>query len=153
MKLFVTLFFASFVFMNSFSQSAQEEEVKSTIVSFFEAFHKQDTSVMKSMVKGNIKMQSIGKAPDGKTLLNENSFDQFTKSIAGIPKEKSFEEKITDYMIKVDGDMANAWTPYEFWFDGNFSHCGVNSFQLLKESGQWKIIYLVDTRRKDNCVK
>ena len=30
----------------------------------------------------------------------------------------------------------------------NFSHCGVNSFQLFNDNGQWKIIYLIDTRRK-----
>ena len=55
---------------------------------------------------------------------------------------------ILGFDIKIDGNMANAWTPYEFWFDGNFSHCGINSFQLIKEDKTWKIIYLVDTRRK-----
>ncbi len=48
--------------------------------------------------------------------------------------------------------MANAWTPYEFWYNGNFSHCGVNSFQLIKKDEKWKIIYLVDTRRKEGCL-
>ena len=47
--------------------------------------------------------------------------------------------------------MANVWTAYSFYFDGKFSHCGVNSFQLLKEAGEWKIFYLVDTRRKEGC--
>ena len=45
--------------------------------------------------------------------------------------------------------MANAWTPYQFWFNDQFSHCGVNSFQLIKVDNTWKIFFLVDTRRKD----
>ncbi|UWX56421.1 hypothetical protein NYZ99_09635 [Maribacter litopenaei] len=56
-----------------------------------------------------------------------------------------------DYSIQIDGAMANAWTPYEFRINDNFSHCGVNSFQMVKLEGEWKIIYLIDTRRKEGC--
>jgi len=47
--------------------------------------------------------------------------------------------------------MANVWMPYEFWFNGNFSHCGVNFFKLFNDNGTWKIIYLIDTRREKGC--
>ena len=49
--------------------------------------------------------------------------------------------------------MATAWTPYEFWYKEKFSHCGVNSFQLMKIENEWKIIYFVDTRRRSDCVQ
>ena len=55
------------------------------------------------------------------------------------------------YNIQIDGPMANAWTNYEFWVNDSFSHCGVNSFQLFNDQGSWKIIYLIDTRRKEGC--
>ena len=96
-------------------------------------------------------MQSIGKNKEGVVKLNQSDFAQFVKSIGSIPKDKTFEEKLLGFNIQVDGAMANAWTPYEFWFDGNFSHCGVNSFQLMKVKEDWKIIYLVDTRRREDC--
>jgi hypothetical protein len=133
------------------AQDSEKEQVKSTIVEFFDAFHKQDTIALKTMVKGNIKLQSISLNREGKTVLHESDYSQFIKSIASIPKDKTFEEKLLSYSIQVDGNMANAWTPYEFWFNDNFSHCGVNSFQLIKEEGDWKIIYLVDTRRREGC--
>lgn len=69
--------------------------------------------------------------------------------MVSIPKEKSFKEEILEYKTQVEGNMAHVWTPYKFWFDVNFSHCGVNYFQLFKEYGQWKIVYLIDTRRLD----
>ena len=45
--------------------------------------------------------------------------------------------------IKIDANLAIAWVDYEFWFNGNFSHCGVNSFHLVKIGDKWEIIYLI----------
>ena len=104
------------------------------------------------MVTDDITLQSISKNNEGKTVLNKSEFNRFVTSIASIPKERNFKEKLIGFSIQVDGDMANAWTPYEFWIDNKFSHCGVNSFQLIKINNEWKIIYLVDTRRRDKCV-
>ncbi|WP_430467994.1 nuclear transport factor 2 family protein [Winogradskyella ouciana] len=133
------------------AQKTEKENVKATIVKFFESFHKQDTTKLKAMAKGDIIMQSISVDKEGKTVLQESDYSQFLKNIASIPKDRTFEEKLLDFNIQVDGNMANAWTPYEFWYNGNFSHCGVNSFQLIKVNDEWKIIYLVDTRRREGC--
>lgn len=143
-----------FLFCSIWSVNAQKSDsdnVKATIIEFFEAFHKQDTTKLRAMVKGDIKLQSISINKEGKTALQESDYGQFLKNIASIPDDRTFEEKLLDFSIQIDGAMANAWTPYEFWYDGNFSHCGVNSFQLIKEDDEWKIIYLVDTRRREGC--
>ena len=150
MKKLLLLF--SFSFVLSFNaQKSEEESVKNTIIEFFEAFHKQDTVALKKMAKSNVILQSISVNKEGKTIVSESSYNDFVKSIGSIPEESTFEEKLLSYNIQIDGNMANAWTPYEFWYNGNFSHCGVNSFQLVKEDQTWKIIYLVDTRRRKNC--
>ncbi|MBV7270506.1 nuclear transport factor 2 family protein [Winogradskyella luteola] len=135
------------------AQNAEVEAVKATIVEFFEAFHKKDTTMLKTMAKGNIKMQSISVNAEGKTVLQESDYNQFVKMLASIPEDAKFEEKLLDFNIQIDGHMANAWTQYEFWFNGNFSHCGVNSFQLIKEDEKWKVFYMVDTRRREGCKK
>ena len=132
------------------AQQSENENVKETIVEFFDAFHKQDTVALKSMVTEKVILQSISTNKEGETVLKEDDFNLFLNSIASIPKDRKFEEKLLGFEIKVDGNMANAWTPYEFWYQGKFSHCGVNSFQLIKTSGEWKIIYLVDTRRRED---
>ncbi|WP_411766928.1 nuclear transport factor 2 family protein [Winogradskyella sp. A3E31] len=150
MKKIVLLAFLAFSLVG-YTQQSEEDQVKQTIETFFEAFHKQDTVALKTMAADNIIMQSIGKNKEGAVKLNQSDFAQFVKSIGSIPKDKTFEEKLFGFNIQVDGAMANAWTPYEFWFDGNFSHCGVNSFQLMKVKEDWKIIYLVDTRRREGC--
>jgi len=133
------------------AQTEAQKEVRNTIDTFFNGFHKQDSSIIKSVIYKEIALQSIGKNREGEIQLNTSDFSKFLKSIVSIPKDKKFQEKLLNYNIQVDGNMANAWTDYEFWFNGEFSHCGVNSFQLIKENKNWKIFYLVDTRRRKGC--
>lgn len=150
MKQFIPIFILCFS-INVNAQKSESENVKTKIIEFFDAFHKQDTTALKSMVTDKIILQSISINKEGKTVLKEEDFNQFVNNIASIPKDRKFEEKLLDFSIQVDGNMANAWTPYEFWYQEKFSHCGVNSFQLIKVDNEWKIIYLVDTRRRKGC--
>lgn len=131
--------------------STEEADLRKTIEMFFEGFHRQDSLKIKSVTSENVIMQSIGKGKDGGTELHQNDFSDFLKAIVSIPEEKEFREELHSFSIQVDGDMANVWTPYSFFFDGEFSHCGVNNFQLMRVKEKWKIFYLVDTRRKDGC--
>jgi len=142
------------IFMFTFGMQAQnggEEQVRSTIDSFFEAFHQQDSIAIKETVSKDIVMQTIGRNGNGLEEVRIENFSQFLKSIVSIPATTKFEERIKSYNIQIDGPMANAWTYYEFWVNDTFSHCGVNSFQIFNREGVWKIIYLIDTRRKEGC--
>ena len=134
-----------------FSQNADEVQVKTTITEFFEAFHKQDSVAIKSYMADTVSLQSILEGEAGNTILKDSDFSDFLKSIVAIPKKIKFEERILSNIVKIDGPMANAWTAYEFYINGKFSHCGVNSFQLIKKGETWKIYYIVDTRRTINC--
>lgn len=131
--------------------SNPEIEVKKTIDTFFEGFHKGDTILMKSVLSDKIVLQTAVKDRQGKDKLLTEELKELTLAIGNRPADQKWDERLLDYKIQVDGNMAHAWTPYEFWFNGQFSHCGVNSFQLFQEDGDWKIIYLIDTRRKQGC--
>jgi len=126
---------------------AQKAEVQKSIETFFKGFHARDTVTIKSVCAEKIIMQSISESEKGKKFRNEEP-SSFMKMIATIPLEEKFEERILSYNVQIDGSMAHVWTPYEFYIDGKFSHRGVNSFQVFKEKDIWKIIYVVDTRRK-----
>lgn len=117
--------------LNAFAQNP-ELEIRKTIEIFFDGFHQQDSIIIKQVVSEDIILQSIGKDKKGNTIIRNEDFSQFLKSIVSIPKNQKFEEKLLSFNIQIDGNMANAWISYEFWFNGEFSHCGVNSFQLVK---------------------
>lgn len=126
---------------------AQEAEVKKAIETFFEGFHTRDTVKMQTVFAKEMVLHSVGEKKEGAKLSVE-SVSQFNKSIASIPKDMQFEEKLLSWKIQIDGSMAQVWTPYEFYINGKLSHRGVNSFQLFKDNSGWKITYCIDTRRK-----
>ncbi|MEK8180651.1 nuclear transport factor 2 family protein [Flavobacterium buctense] len=136
-----------FLLFFGFSGQAQKAEVQKTIETFFEGFHAKDTVKIKSTCSEKLILQSISESPKGNKFSEEKP-KEFLLSMANIPAEVQFEEKILSYNIQVDGTMAHAWTPYEFYINGKFSHKGVNAFTLYIDNGQWKIIHLIDTRRK-----
>jgi hypothetical protein len=126
---------------------SQNEEVKQVVVTFFKGFHAKDSITMKSVCADKMILQSISESSKGTQLKNDSAQD-FFRSIATIPNTILFEEKLLDYSIQVDGAMAHVWTPYEFYVNNKLSHKGVNAFTLFKDNGLWKIVYLIDTRRK-----
>ncbi|HQW69432.1 MAG TPA: nuclear transport factor 2 family protein [Flavobacterium sp.] len=139
-SLIISLFFV-------FLANAQKEEVQKTIETFFKGFHAKDTLKMKSVCSEKLILQSISESLKGNKLSQETA-QKFYTSIATIPSDIKFEERILNYNIQVDGTMAHVWTPYEFYVNEKLSHSGVNAFTLFKENEKWKIIHLIDTRRK-----
>ncbi|MEM9000858.1 MAG: nuclear transport factor 2 family protein [Bacteroidota bacterium] len=145
-------FLFSFVFLlQGLAQDVEKAAVKKIITTFFEGFHKQDSSLIKSTVADAMVLQTTARSKEGKTLFRTDDFGKFLKSIVSIPDSVEFEEKLTSFSIQVDRTMANAWVGYEFWLNNEFSHCGINSFQLIDFDGEWKIIYLIDTRGRAGC--
>ena len=140
-------FLLIFVLFISANSQAQNQEIQQVIETFFEAFHAKDTLKLKALCDETMMLQSISENAKGTKLSNENP-QAFFKSIGSIPAEVKFQEKIISYSIQVDGSMAHAWTPYEFYVNGKLSHKGVNAFTLFKKDNTWKIVHLIDTRRK-----
>jgi len=149
-RILVLTFFALLCAIPGFSQS-EEEKVKAVIQSLFDGMRAKNADQIAGAFSEDAIMQTIvttGEVGEVKA----GSVSEFVKGISSLPTDTDLDEKITDYQIRVDGVMATAWTPYEFYFDGNFSHCGVNSFQLVKLAAGWKIVYIIDTRRKEDCI-
>ena len=141
-QLIILLFFGF-----SVSISAQEMEIKQSISLFFEGLQSADTLKIQSVCHKEMKLQSIME----KNTIGNLSFEtneEFYKSIASIPKNLKIEERILSYKIQIDGSMAQVWTPYEFYINEKLSHIGTNSFTLLLENNIWKIVHIIDTRRK-----
>lgn len=149
----IIFYFALLISTTLFGQIDEKAQVKATVDTFFEGFHKGDTTLMKSVMVDKIIMQTAYRNKEGKDVWVTDEPNKLINAIANRPDNQKWDERLLDYSIQVDGNMANAWTPYEFWFNDEFSHCGVNSFQLFKDGEQWKIIYLIDTRRRADCEK
>ncbi|WP_432410742.1 nuclear transport factor 2 family protein [Rasiella sp. SM2506] len=131
--------------------SFTETEAKQLVTTFFDGFHKRDTVIMRSVLAKKVRLQSSSTDKDGNLQLTDSSIEDLLKAIANRPADQKWEERLLDYKISINGTLAHVWTPYEFWFNGNFSHCGANAFTIVKLENGWKIIHLIDSRRKEDC--
>ena len=127
----------------SFAQNTSEKEIIKPIENLFNAMKSADSLGVKNAFSGSAIMQTFGKNQEIRT----DKVEDFAKQV-GASKAGDLDERFTISKILVDGNMASVWVPYQFYYKGNFSHCGVNSFQLAKFNNEWKIQYIIDTRRK-----
>jgi len=133
-----------------FSQTDEEYKVKYAIETFFDGFHQSDSIKMKSVMRPNMILQSIQPNKEGKEALINQNVSGFLKLVTQYAKVRSWEEELLSFDFKIDGNLAQVWCPYNFYLNGMLSHCGANSLQLFYENEQWKIVSILDTRRK-NC--
>jgi hypothetical protein len=132
------------------AQNPDEEAIKKTINQLFDGMRKSDSTLIRAAFNKEAILQTIGKTKEGNTIVRNTDLNQF---IAGIskPHPDVYDERIAFTKILIDDNLASVWTDYKFYIGEKFSHCGVNSFQLVKTEKDWKILYLIDTRRKENC--
>jgi Putative lumazine-binding len=150
MKYFFILLTMIVCFNNPANSQTAEDSVKAVIDKMFTGMKNADVALLKSSFADSMILQTIARDKEGNlTVRNEPASD----FIDFISKESpgNADERITFDVVKVDGPLAIAWTPYNFYYKEKFSHCGVNSFQLVRFSDGWKIQYIIDTRRKQGC--
>jgi hypothetical protein len=139
------------LFFISFTAKAQsaEDSVKAAINKLFTAMKNGDSNALLGSFTDGAILQTISEK-DGNVSVQTEDLKEFADFV-GKQKQGDADERITFDMIKTDGALAIAWTPYQFYYKGQFSHCGVDSYQLVRINGEWKIQYIIDTRRKENC--
>ena len=148
---FSLLLFLSILITRSsaFAQTA-EDSIKTVINTMFTGMKNSDTVLVKSCFTETAFMQTFSKNKEGKTIITTDTPSGFAKIIATIPAGAA-DEQIVFKDLKIDGPMAAVWTPFKLYFNGKFYSCGVNSFQLVRLNNEWKIQYILDTRRRNNC--
>lgn len=132
-------------------QETQEKAIKKVISTFFDGLHKGDSTLMATTLHKDIKIQTTTNNREGSSVLKTETKAQLLAGIANKKPADKYFEKLLSYDIKIDGNLASVWTPYEFYYNDTFSHCGANSFQMYHNNGKWEIIFLVDMRRRGNC--
>ena len=142
-----TIQFSMIFFFFTVGLNAQNAEIELKNKLFFEAFHKKDTIVLKSLCHEKCSFKSITQNSKSEEL-QTISLSTFFKDLSKIPSNITFEEKIIDTRIVSDELIAHVWMNYEFYVQGKLSHSGVNSIQWIFQNNEWKIIDITDSRIK-----
>ena len=139
------------IFISTFIKAqSTEDSVKAVVNQLFAAMKNIDAAKLKETFADGAVLQTISRKQDGSFFVQDEKVNDFAESI-GKAKKDSLDEQIVFETIKIDGPLASVWAPYKFYYAGKFSHCGVDSFQLVRINGSWKIQFLIDTRRRQGC--
>ncbi|ANO50302.1 nuclear transport factor 2 family protein [Woeseia oceani] len=122
--------------------------VLETLERFFDALEMREASTVRDLLLANGEIIASRETADGPQLVRTTHADY----VASLAKGSSqLLERIWDPVVQVRGTVASVWAPYDFYVDGEFHHCGVNSFNLVKTDGNWKIAAVVYSVASTDC--
>ena len=133
----------------SFSQSDDRALILETVQKFFDSIEFRDRQLLESILVPNSLNISARELDDGEAQFNVMSYDEMVTALTR--PGRNAKERSWDETVLIQGNIAVVWTPYDFHVDGVFSHCGIDSFQLIKQDGQWLISNSSWTLETENC--
>ncbi len=117
----------------------QEQAVLAPVHAMFEGMAKRDAAAIQqpTLPGGSLVMMRNGKP-------TQMTFAAFAEQVSR-PSKTKIEERIHDPVVRIDGDLAMVWAPFDFLTDGKVSHCGTDLFDLVRTDGKWLITAIADT--------
>jgi len=128
----------------------ETEAVKQTITAFFDGMRRGDSTLVRRTLAPGAVFHGLGGRPGQPVTLQTESINGFLKAV-GTPHAAVWDERVQFERVLIDANLASVWAPYEFYLGPKFSHCGYDSFQLVKLAEGWKIAHIIDTRRQEQC--
>lgn len=130
-------------------QAGEEAAVLAAMDRYMHAISANDLRAMAAM-----------QTPDGMTY-RAHSTKGASMEIVGRPNSywvdparadgRAVRERYWSPTVLVRGSIAVVWAPYEFWVDGNTSHCGVDVFDFVKIEDEWRVSNSMWTVEPEAC--
>ena len=84
-------------------------------------------------------MVYVGSLRDGEYQVGVRTYaDTRTRAM-----EDDFVERGFDPTVLVSGPIAMVWYPYDFYINGEWSHCGIDIFTMARTNDGWRITTLM----------
>lgn len=149
-KQLITLFLILMIPATLLAGSVSDNDSPSRVIeSFFDGMRASDGNILKTLITDDITLHTVTQR-EGETVRVSTEMSRFLESVSNAPVGL-LNEELTSLEVHIDGDLATAWMEYNFYRGDEFSHCGVNSMNLIRTTEGWKIFSVVDTRRTDDC--
>lgn len=128
--------------------AAERESVIAVINAFFESMSARDVERMRTLMTPDGILYGYRETDEGLQIIRP-THSEYLENLAigeGTPIERYWDPE-----VMVSGRLATIWTPYDFHIDGQFSHCGLNNFSMLKTDNGWVIAGVVFSIKSEDC--
>ena len=137
-----------FISLNAESARGQDAEVRYAVDQIFEGMRVADADVVRAVFSSETRFATMD-TRNGGAVIRSQSVEGWLSAID--KSEGAWDEQIYQVQVLVDENMTSVWAPYTSYLNGEISHCGINSIELLKDSEGWKVTQLSDTRSEEAC--
>ena len=135
-----------FVLLPLAAQTSDEKDVVAAVQKTFDGMAANDAGKILASMTADARLYGVRANGSSYSLPAE----QWANRLVGLKSE--FVERFTKSpAVSIHGTIANVWGEYELLRDGKFSHCGVDSFNLLKTAEGWKVAAILDTEETTGC--
>jgi hypothetical protein len=130
------------------TSAADSTAVVAAVDRLFDAMAHRDTTAARAVLMPGSQLISI--RPGAEPAAPRRQADStFLRSLAG--GGPRLLERMWTPAVLVHGAIAVVWAPYDFHIDGKFSHCGVDTFGLVRTATGWQISGISYTVEQTGC--
>lgn len=120
--------------------------ILSVVQSLFDALAERDGNTLRALLHPDVVMRSVEVAGDGERSIATSTLDDLVVRVEA--SEEVLTERMFDPEVRISGDLAMVWTPYDFYVGDSLSHCGADVFVLVREDEAWRVTGLSWTRQQ-----
>ena len=129
---------------------SEETAVVAAVQQLFDAIASGDPAMAEAVLMPEGQLVSVRPGEtEGSTVLRTTTHREFLEQLGTVHEE--WLERMWNAKALVHGHIAMVWTPYDFYRGGEFSHCGVDLFNLVRTNEGWKIAGGVYTVERTGC--
>lgn len=122
-----------------------DKAVTAPIYQLFDAMREHNEDKILAQFTSQALLQRVTKTGE----VSNSDVKKFAISIS--ENSATLDEHLLAVTINQQNGLASVWTPFAFYLNDKLSHCGSNSFQLVRINGEWKIHYLIDVTYPGDC--
>ncbi len=130
-------------------RTGEEAEVLTSVQQFFETMTSKDAAGARAVLDPDGDFVSVRWNDDGERVVRRASIRDYLEGLES--RTETLLERMWESEIRMHGPIAAVWTPYDFYMDGKFSHCGIDAFQLLRTEAGWIITGGLYTVERTGC--
>lgn len=148
--------FSLLVLMLAFGNAAQADELNAEELRVLEAVNQ----LLHSINTNDLELMANVTREDGMNFILFEAEDG-THTVRGVPQSnfldsnnqttEELHERIWNPQVIVSGPLAVVVADYDFYRDGQFSHCGVDVFNLIYDVDVWKVANMSWTAKREGC--
>jgi hypothetical protein len=133
--------------MRAQTPTVADREVVATVQRIFDAMAACDAATIRTLTVAEGRLFRL--APGAAAGPRSSSLEEFSQQFTTCSRRVL--ERMWEPQVRVHKDIATLWAPYDFWLNGAFSHCGIDSFELVRTDGGWKLTGGIYTVEKEGC--